>query len=231
MQEMWVQSLGQEDPLETEMAAHSSILAREIPWTEEPGGLQSVHGVAKCQIWLRDWTELNWEKHSLTTTSLQQISMIWIFLSLKTNIYHTFLSVEFSRQKNWIGLPYPPPGDLPDPGTEPTSPALAGKFFTTEPPYIWNYKAYCTCLNVLMSTDNRKRTRCHLWPDKSKITRAQNSEWWRQPLHVKCWERWKTYRMDGRKGRWLTLILLLGQTSVYADSSLFTNPLIFQKYS
>ena len=39
MQEMWVQSLGQEDPLEKEMATHSSILAWEIPWTEEPGEL------------------------------------------------------------------------------------------------------------------------------------------------------------------------------------------------
>ena len=37
-----VQSLGQEDPLEKEMATHSSILAWEIPWTEEPGGLQSI---------------------------------------------------------------------------------------------------------------------------------------------------------------------------------------------
>ena len=39
---MWVQSLGQEDPLEEEMATHSSILAGKIPWTEEPGGLQST---------------------------------------------------------------------------------------------------------------------------------------------------------------------------------------------
>ena len=41
MQETWVRSLGQEDPLEKEMATHSSI-ARRIPWTEEPGGLQSM---------------------------------------------------------------------------------------------------------------------------------------------------------------------------------------------
>ena len=41
-QETQVQSLGREDPLETEMAIHSSILAWEIPWTEEPGGLQSM---------------------------------------------------------------------------------------------------------------------------------------------------------------------------------------------
>jgi len=42
MQETKVQSLGWEDPLEKEMATHSSILAWEIPWTEEPGGLQSM---------------------------------------------------------------------------------------------------------------------------------------------------------------------------------------------
>ena len=42
MQEMWVESLGLEDPWENEMATHSSILAWEISWTEEPGGLQLV---------------------------------------------------------------------------------------------------------------------------------------------------------------------------------------------
>ena len=42
MLETWVRSLGQEDPLEKEMATHSSILAWKIPWTEEPGRLQSM---------------------------------------------------------------------------------------------------------------------------------------------------------------------------------------------
>ena len=42
MQETWIRSLGQKDPLEKEMATHSIILAWEIPWTEEPGGLQSM---------------------------------------------------------------------------------------------------------------------------------------------------------------------------------------------
>ena len=42
MQEIWVQSLGQENPLEKGMATYSSILAWRIPWTEEPGGLQSM---------------------------------------------------------------------------------------------------------------------------------------------------------------------------------------------
>ena len=40
----------------------------------------------------------------------------------------------FSRQEYWSGLPFPSPGDLPDPGIEPASPALIGGFFTAEPP-------------------------------------------------------------------------------------------------
>ena len=47
--EMGVRSLGQEDPPEEEMATHSSVLAWEIPWTEEPDGLHTVHGVAKSR--------------------------------------------------------------------------------------------------------------------------------------------------------------------------------------
>ena len=49
MQVIRIQSLGQGDPLEKEVVTHSSILAWEIPWKEEPGGLQStgVHGVTK----------------------------------------------------------------------------------------------------------------------------------------------------------------------------------------
>ena len=51
--------------------------------------------------------------------------------------HQALLSMEFYRQEYWSGLPFPSPGDLPDPGTEPASlvsPALAGGFFTTEPP-------------------------------------------------------------------------------------------------
>ena len=53
MQETWVQSLGQEDPLEEEMATHSSIFAWRIPWTEEPGGLWST-GSQKSRTGLSD---------------------------------------------------------------------------------------------------------------------------------------------------------------------------------
>ena len=56
------------------------------------------------------------------------------FATLWTPAHQAPLSVGFSRQEYWSGLPFPPPGDLPDPGIEPESPALAGGFFTTEPP-------------------------------------------------------------------------------------------------
>ena len=45
MQETWVPSLGQEDLLEEGMATHPSILAEKIPWTEEPDGLPTIHGI------------------------------------------------------------------------------------------------------------------------------------------------------------------------------------------
>ena len=54
MQETWVRSLGWEDPVEKEMATHSSILAWKIPWTEEPGTLRSTR--SQSQTWLSDFT-------------------------------------------------------------------------------------------------------------------------------------------------------------------------------
>ena len=60
-QESWVQSLGREDPLEEEMATHSSILAWRIPWTEEPGGLQSMGLQRVEQITLSlSYFDFNW---------------------------------------------------------------------------------------------------------------------------------------------------------------------------
>ena len=60
MQDMWVQSLGQEDPLEKEMAIHSIILAWEIPWTGELCGLQftGLHQESDTTEWLNNKYEL-----------------------------------------------------------------------------------------------------------------------------------------------------------------------------
>ena len=57
MQETWVQSLGQEDSLEKEMATHCSTLAWKIPWMQESGRTPNVHGVSKSQTRLSDFTD------------------------------------------------------------------------------------------------------------------------------------------------------------------------------
>ena len=65
------------------------------------------------------------------------LSHVQLFVTPWAVAHQAPLSVEFSRQEYWSGLPFPAPGDLPAPGVEPmslSSPALAGEFFTTAPP-------------------------------------------------------------------------------------------------
>ena len=62
------------------------------------------------------------------------LSCVRLFATPWTVAFQAPLSVGFSRQDYWSGLPFPTAGDLPNPGVETTSPALAGGFFTTEPP-------------------------------------------------------------------------------------------------
>ena len=62
------------------------------------------------------------------------LSHIWLFLIPQTVVHQAPLSVEFSRQEYQSRLPFPPPGDLPDPGTEPRSPALQADSLPSEPP-------------------------------------------------------------------------------------------------
>ena len=62
------------------------------------------------------------------------LSCVQLLVTPWTIAHQAPLSMGFSRQEYWSGLPFPPPGDLPDPGIKPTSPTLAGGFFTTEPP-------------------------------------------------------------------------------------------------
>ena len=82
MQEMQVQSLRRKEPLEEEMAAHSSILAWRIPWTEKPGGLQ-VQGVTKSWTRLSDLAEAA-EEHMREreldfTGACEDKKMLWDF--------------------------------------------------------------------------------------------------------------------------------------------------------
>ena len=64
------------------------------------------------------------------------LSRVQFFVTPRTLAHLAPLSMGFSRQEYWSGLPFPPSGDLPDPGTipvSPMSPALAGRLFITEP--------------------------------------------------------------------------------------------------
>ena len=71
------------------------------------------------------WRKVKSENHSLMSNS---------FATPWTVALQALLSMEIPRQECWSGLPFPSPGHLPDPGIEPTSPALGGEFFITEPP-------------------------------------------------------------------------------------------------
>ena len=82
------------------------------------------------------------------------------FATLWTGTHQAPLCMGFSRQEYWSGLSFPPPGDLPDPGIAPASPALAGGFLTTEPPekpqsymfyifYTYKAKSLCCALDTI----------------------------------------------------------------------------------
>ena len=62
---------------------------------------------------------------------LSCFSRVWLSVTLQTVARQAPLSMRFSRQEYWSGLPFPPPGHLPNPEIEPASPALASRFFTT----------------------------------------------------------------------------------------------------
>ena len=73
--------------------------------------------------------------YQVLTVSVSVCTQSCLFATPWTVARQAPLSMGFSRQEYWSGLPFPPPGDLPNPGIEPTSPALQ-RVFTTEPPEI-----------------------------------------------------------------------------------------------
>ena len=87
-----------------------------------------IHGVAKSRTRLSDWTELNW------TDGYHTLSCVQFFVTLWTIASQAPLSMGFSRQEYWSGLPFPPPGDWPRDQTHVSfDSCIAGGFFTTEP--------------------------------------------------------------------------------------------------
>ena len=78
----------------------------------------------------------------------KSLSHVQLFVTPWTVAYQALPSMGFSRQEYWSGLPFPSPGDLPDPGIEPGSPALEAEALTSEPPgkprkhyfSLWSFK-------------------------------------------------------------------------------------------
>ena len=109
MQETWVRSLGREDPLEKEMATHSSVLAWRIPWTEEPGGLQSM-GLQRVRL---DWADGNDDPICETAKEIQmqrtdfwtlweKVSVGWFErIALKHVYYHMWNRSPVQGAQGW----------------------------------------------------------------------------------------------------------------------------------
>ena len=75
-------------------------------------------------LWINQWSE----------SEVKSLSRVWLFAIPWTVVYQASLSMGFSRQEYWSGLPFPSPGDLPVPGMEPRSPALQADALPSEPP-------------------------------------------------------------------------------------------------
>ena len=113
IQEIWVWSLGWEESQEKGMATHSRILAWRTSWTEEPDRLQSMGVQSQTRL-------SNQHFHSLQSACV--LSCVRLFATLWTVAHQTLVSVGFSRQEYWTGLPFPPSGDLPESEIKTASP-------------------------------------------------------------------------------------------------------------
>ena len=120
-------------------------------WTE---ALVSVKGTWFIYLLLEFRLSLKYslrhrDYHFQKVVHPSHFSCAWFFVTLWTAAHQAVLSMGFSRQEYWSGLPCPPPGDLPHPRTEPESPALAGRFFTTSA--TWEaYISWCQGLFQLL---------------------------------------------------------------------------------
>ena len=92
------------------------------------------------------------ESHSRV---LSRYSRVRLFATLWTLALQAPLSMGFSRQEHWSRLPFPPPGDLLNPGIEPLSPGLAGRFFTTST--TWEARESHSTCRILFNHHNKCR--------------------------------------------------------------------------
>ena len=101
----------------SDLSVHTTTQTPHDPYSPDPARFQDALGVSYVELHV-----------------YAQLLSCVCFETLWTVARQAPLSMGFSRQEHWSGLPCPSPGDLPGPGIEPMSSASAGSFFTTEPP-------------------------------------------------------------------------------------------------
>ena len=127
----------------------SLLLSMSPPFLDNPGS--SGVGMSLCDMWV-------WHYEYVITCSVMSDSLTpW------TVAHQVPLSMEFSRQEYWSGLPFPSPGDLPDPGIKPGSPALQAGSLLSEPP--------------------GKLPECH-WEEVQLVSRSLDMTWHWSPLDM-----------------------------------------------
>ena len=103
---------------------------------------------------------------SESEVKVKSLSCVRLFVTPWTVAYQAPLSMGFSRQEYWSGLPFPSPGHLPNPGIKPGSPTLEADTLTSEPPGkpkqmlslgIYNIFVYCCCCNIIISLTGLKQ--------------------------------------------------------------------------
>ena len=108
-----------------------------------------------------------------------------LFVTLGIITHQAPLSRGFSRQEYWSGLPFPSPGDLPNPGIEPVSPALAGRFFTpalSGKPQRRHKMCNSRYRNVTLKMGRRREE----WTEKGHIDLSKINFYW-STVALQCW--------------------------------------------
>ena len=133
----------------------------------------------KYPLWLKTLQDVDTE--GTWKWKWKSLSRVWVFEIPWTVAYQASLSMGFSRQEYWSGLPFPSPGDLPDSGIKPGSPALEGDALTSEPPGKPIYYKYCVIMTHLI-------THFHI----SRLLGCYRFlfQWTSLHLAVGLWERW-----------------------------------------
>ena len=108
------------------------------------------------------------------------LSRVWLFVTLWTVIHQAPLSMGFSRQKQWSGLPFTTPGGLPDVGIKHASPTLTGRFFTISTPWVViclenHIREYPSALEIAKISWSIKNTKAH-WPSRKSLRNCNSLE-------------------------------------------------------